>query len=96
MRMELVNKELLLLEKKLMSFVVNRTDIGIHYRCNDTIIRESFVLDNYVVNETTLHLFGDWFQITVKSKITNVLFDEDEDVIYVEFSDGTEINIETY
>lgn len=94
--MELVYKELLLLEKKLMAFVADRTDIGIHYRCNDTIIRESLVLDNYVVSETTLHLFGDWFQITVKNKITNVLFDEDEDVIYVEFSDGTEINIETY
>ena len=97
--MVLVNKgkkDLFVLEEKLVSFLSNGTDIGVHYRYNDVTIRESITLDHFEISEKGLYLIGDWFQIYIESEISDVLYDENEDVVYIHFVNGSEMNIDTY
>lgn len=86
--------ELLTLEEHLMTYLENGSDISIHYHHNKTVISESIVLDRFEVSVSGLYLEGGWYQCGVESTITNVEYIEDEDSIYIEFEDGTEMNID--
>ena len=81
-------------EEKLSEFVEYNKEISVHLHGKDMSVRDTFIIDNFKINENGLSIISDWFELNEECEIVKLELVDEENSLYIKFINGDEIFID--
>jgi len=82
-----MNKLIVVLQRKLNNCIETQNYISIHGFINGVIIRNSAILDEYVIDKNKICLTCGWFQIDIDNIVLDIQYIE-ENSVHIELENG--------
>ena len=83
-----------MVQNKLMGYVEEGIDLCIHLHSNDKSTRNVIVIDEFKISENKLSIVAGWYEINIKNELAEVKYIEEDNSLYIQFSNGDEIYLD--